>query len=871
MFGKPFFTYLRNAIPEFTNLGIEIGGSRVCLSDYDYIHALIANNNIVNGTGENIAVFHPADDLSDVTFLVVAGLASYKDSVLKNSSLKPDDLKPGDFIEYEGKIARYMGHAIDPADGVDKFELSYDDKYKTRGTMPIDPYFKGVTRYSGDRVVTEKSYSKTKKADERKKTIGALLNIGEQPVNLADYSSFLVCSSRPYLTDLLHETRVNGAPFFKIFPSAKCTSSSIGRITRDLKKHRTIFYFVPNLSVADDILRRQKSITMLIIDGRKVANSGSLLASIKADYGLEDIYLFEDSSRIASASDLSRNFGFKIWAWTPPDFRDFQFSRLDTKPIRRKTGEPDEFKEFLKGLVGGQNHFLEKLSRHREKLVEVGYPGTFNGALHNDLVESLSGLRNFNKLRNDASISAFLFSASAVANRIFQSPVFTPDEQVKSRVAALDNDAAIISGNLPDNLRASPGKIVRILQDALTAFSEGGLKIDTLAGVLADNSRRTCILVKRPDMIEPLRSSLAGKISQFQDPLELPIASITRNIESSFKTLIWTFRPDWHQYASMAFKAEESVFLLYKAQEKELAGVEKFYEYFLSQYASVASRAAILGVDVALLDGNAQIKTSGVGAIEPPDLEELLFTSSSFASVYGGRYGGKETMPAKQVLFDGGFMAFFSKGHRISVLDAENEGIEVKSIGTLEVGNQVVFLKGERRSIFEDVIGYYGHKPEVVEVIKTAAAWHRALANFTSENNLTPEKLMAMLKERGLDRGIATIENWLAGETICPFEEEAIDIISQVTQDKFLVENREKVKSAGRFVHGLHIKIGRYLARRVTQSVASPDSTIDDPVLKGKLNEASSYAEIAEVVAVGNEDLEINTSLVNRLLAPEDL
>ena len=156
----------------------------------------------------------------------------------------------------------------------------------------------------------------------------------------------------------------------------------------------------------------------------------------------------------------------------------------------------------------------------------------------------------------------------------------------------------------------------------------------------------------------------------------------------------------------------------------------------------------------------------------------------------------------------------------------------------------MVFLKDERRTIFEDLMGYFGHRPEVVSAVEIAESWHKALVDFNSRNNLTSEQLLVVLREGGLDRGIATIENWLRGETILPSDDNAIDVIASVTGDKFLIENKEKVKAAGKSVHGLHIKVGRYLARRITQSTTASDSAPIDPILKQKLNEVSSCTEI---------------------------
>jgi hypothetical protein len=881
--GQQFSTYLQSAIPEFLNVTIEIGGIPLRLSDYDYVHALIAHNNIVDGTKESIAIFHPSGDLIDIIFLVMAGLSSYKKSAEKNSGLKPEDLKPGDLVEYDGKRSKFVGQWIDPVDGIHKFELAYDDPARrrreaptnSRSTYPVDPYFSKVVRYFGERTTTERFDSQSKKSDKRKETIGTLLNMGDQPVNLADYSAFLVCNARPYLIELLHETRVNGAPFFKIFPSVKCKSNSLSPITRDLNQRRKIFYFAPSLSVADDVLRQQKTITALIADGKKVSNATSLLASIKSDYELEDIYLLEDSSKISSAYDLERNLGFKVWAWTLADLKSFPLPKLGRRRPRN-TGpeEADSFAPFLESLVIRQNHLLERLARYREASIPVQYPSSFDESRHASLLDAISALRGFNKSRRDPSLSAFLFATFGITNAIFQSPFPAENiQRTKDNIAILEKDAVSVSTMLPTELKEYPQQVAQMLKDARLAFEKNNLKLDAIAAALISARKKACILVKRPDFIEPLRLALATRFPDSQiDFGSLSIASATRQIEPGFEILIWTFRPDLEQYSSAIFKADEAVFLLYGCQQKELDGIESFYNQRLSQYATAASRADIMKT-VADVGGNSSIDQAHtpVPVLPPADLEELLFTPSSFASVYGKRYEGQEMVEAKQVLFESGFMSFFTKGHRISVFDVEKEEVRVVNASSIKVGDRVIFVKNERRTIFDEVMGYYSHKPEIIDIVKTVTAWHKALTDFVAHEQLTPEQLMEMLRSAGLDRGINTIEAWLNGETICPTEDNAIEIIARVTGDQFLGQNIDKVKSAGRTVHGLHVKVGLYLAQRVTQSVAASDQGIDDPVLRRKLNEVSSYAEIAEAVAVGTENIEIDSNLTNRLLAPEDL
>ena len=119
-----------------------------------------------------------------------------------------------------------------------------------------------------------------------------------------------------------------------------------------------------------------------------------------------------------------------------------------------------------------------------------------------------------------------------------------------------------------------------------------------------------------------------------------------------------------------------------------------------------------------------------------------------------------------------------------------------------------------------------------------------------------------------------TVHNyWLDGTTVCPDEDNyaPVDIIAMLTNNTELKENIEAVKDAARKIHGFRINIGRYLAKKITQSYVSPDSIIDDPVLRNKLDEVSSHVRIARVFSIDDEVSQVPIDMTNKLLTEDDV
>jgi hypothetical protein len=316
--------------------------------------------------------------------------------------------------------------------------------------------------------------------------------------------------------------------------------------------------------------------------------------------------------------------------------------------------------------------------------------------------------------------------------------------------------------------------------------------------------------------------------------------------------------------------------VVYPLQKEELdlsfrLNDRKYKKYFDQDY-----RATILKVPREILaDENiipVNVPIIGEESYSAFDMEDFISRAVSKAMHYyqGGR---NDLTDARLVLFTNGKKAFFQKGNKIRIIDPERDSIELLTIENLSEGDDVVFLGDSNRTIFDELVVFYEHKPEMVNLVRLSELWRIALVDYCKEKNLDTEQLKWRLQGYGLKRHVVTLDNWLSGQVICPDEDDyaPLAIISEVTGNENLKSNLEGVKSAAKTIHALRIKIGHYLSRKITQSYVSPDALDDDPILKSKLDEILNNVQQARVMEISEQFIKIPVDLTNKLLSEDVL
>lgn len=887
MFGTRISQYIAENIPELEGLLVCVGKKVVQLGDYDRINALLVHNSILNDTKQSIAIYHPKDDFLDAWILLVMGLSAYKDSILRNTKLRMHDFQDGELVEFEGKVVWFKGVFTDPADGVQKFRIGYDDKYRTRDELPLQ-HFGSVAKYRGDRVSADPHDSKRARSTLRD-AVGKLLGYQEQQVGLAGYPTFVVCSERQGLLEMLKNVSVNGIPFFKMFPSVKCTPSQRQRLGSDRHMRSPMFYFTAGLSTADDILASESGIKTMFIDaGSRAMNAASLLESIRYDYSIEDIYLLQHYDRLDTAPKLESSLGFKIWLWGKADFA--KFAQRSMPQTTSSHGCDSKSDDTFSALVDNHNRLGNLLSLQNNRVVEVSYPSPVTTDMHRGLQSFLHWLLLSADRHQNSDLSQFLVLAYGLLNRLFQSPASpramdgrTFEEELKELQLRASYLPALV---LPLGYHERLKQFIKDLSLAASALEGYKLKLRLIANIVsASNGLVVCIQVKNRKYADELQQALPQELKNLSreggngaaQGMNYFISSSHTHSVKEYDKIVWTYKPSLG-LSIVTPVAEENIFLLYPFQAIEFKGLISMSTDRLAPFMSKEYRAALLNVPVEMLEG-VKTETSNIPARQHHVPQGFTDFDDFFESAHlrlHARFSNQnraDWVEAKRVLFNDGLIAFFQVGARLRVLDETGESIVTKAVSTLLVGERVVFLKNSKRTIFDELVEYYGHKPDIIYTIKLSECWRKALVDFCSARNLKARELRTVLAAAGLKRSEVTIGNWLDGSTICPLEDNylPVDIIASVTGNTELLATKEEVKDAARKIHSLRIKIGHYLARRITQSAASAEHIIDDPVLRNKLDEILSHVQIAEVQEILEGVVKVSADVTNRPLGNDEL
>ncbi|OGG15465.1 hypothetical protein A2875_04235 [Candidatus Gottesmanbacteria bacterium RIFCSPHIGHO2_01_FULL_46_14] len=886
MFGDKILSHIKEAMPELQELQISVGGHKLDVKFYEQLNAFLVHNNVLDDTEKSIAIFHPKNDLLDIFLLIIMGLSAYKESVLKNSKLLLNDFKPGELVEYNGRIVIYNGVFVDPTDKLEKFQVTYGDKYVFSPTTESAPlkYFSEVSKYTGSKTVPDLSSTKKHKKNVMD-ALQSILRLRDQQVGFSGYSTFLVSSERSRLIDLLKEASINGTPFFDIFPSAKCTSGSRQRLGRDSIQRSFMFYFVSGLSTADDVLRDESSIRTLFVDARgRTFKDGTLLASIRNQYELEDIYMLQTYDRMDSIDKLDHGLGFKIWIWDKDDFSGM-VSQEASKSKETTTEEID-----FAGIVNEHNSTSSRLASYVDVPVEIAYPPDLEPGSH-DLIQDY--IRKLFSLSNDygnTDMQNFSIHAAGVVNRIFQTPIPINDADTSMEAAGRrtfnedlmflkDRIKSLSYGPIPDDFKNYASEILSYLEKSGNAFRDYYGKCDEIVSIILNNpDREICILVnsKYTFMSQPLLKKVLRELNARAHNKHIENITVADNITQATTgndVIIWTYKPPLREYAMLEPSVGKNFILLYPLQKKEFDKTTVINSRRFQPYLQANYRADVLKIPVEMLQDKIRPTMGDTVNDDSFDLEQLLSTTLAKATQYYSDGNRTDLVTARMVLFSDGTHALYQQGHKIKVIDMEQETVETKTVGTLSESDEIAFLKDSKRTVFEELVEYYQHKPEIVELIKMSELWRSALIEYKDRHFLHPVKIKRLLDDAGLVRHPATIESWLDGTTICPTENdyEPVDIIARVTDSTLLKENVDRVKDAARKIHALRIKIGRYLSKRITQSYISPNSIIDDPVLRDKLDEISSHVRIARVYKISDETVNVPTDMTNKLLTEEDI
>jgi hypothetical protein len=199
------------------------------------------------------------------------------------------------------------------------------------------------------------------------------------------------------------------------------------------------------------------------------------------------------------------------------------------------------------------------------------------------------------------------------------------------------------------------------------------------------------------------------------------------------------------------------------------------------------------------------------------DEESYLFEDSSISNETTNRSNEILINTAIEIQFESGKKALFSPNQILTVINQFYDGQTSQSSTTekqvidIQVGNKILFIRGQKRQNLYDLLitRIHGH-PSVEIKLKMIKRWHEEFRiSFKKEkftNGLTLDDLLRSLRNRGSQiNSSQTLALWLTESTIAPSDREDLKRLSEELNMAFVKKYYAEIYKAAQRIRGIHV------------------------------------------------------------------
>lgn len=203
---------------------------------------------------------------------------------------------------------------------------------------------------------------------------------------------------------------------------------------------------------------------------------------------------------------------------------------------------------------------------------------------------------------------------------------------------------------------------------------------------------------------------------------------------------------------------------------------------------------------------------------------------------------------AIELTFERGWRLLIPPDETVNVIVATAEGrtIESRFVRSIQVGQEIVLINGQKKQDLYHLIVSRVHSHTSFQLhLNLLEHWHQELVrNFLAwkKKNSYPSELVALqellarMRKAGCDLiSYQTIGNWLKGYTMAPQDPDHLRQIAEVLQLNFVLKNYKKVSRAATRIRSLHrqlsIRLNSWLDEEVSEVVTSGGNNVIDEEL----------------------------------------
>lgn len=830
--------HIKNEFPQFWDLPISMDDIEYSKSDFDAANALLILDCILSeGKSKGLAIVLP-DDPSVFPLIITECLLSLlMYDILQAETDLIGTLKVGDTAGllsgrkiqkgiYKGKEVREAGSQYYRIE-VKGCEYLIPDGRKWR----IKPFSSGSTkgrRRQGVAIAGEDLEQLFGQPP------GEILSIQKSKL-------LFVTGDKTILKSFSRSLKLGGDEFEALFPMADYTAvDRIYPVGRNPLGREPLLGFASAPDVAADVASQDKKQRLIVMEGKsKVTSSGSIERLRNLEHKPSLLFLLgpNDDAELKNLADA----GVDCWVWSPSDFKrmpqdaasepatdDHPFS-IHQRLVSRlsKRSEMQKILELPDSAAKAVTTILSCLKEISSQVPDRLETGQLIGSCHRML-------RDLSQISMPmADFEAFL-AASGRQSARFDNRV----EQLRDRFAGA------IGYGIPTHLTPQVKEILASLAVIYESLKSGNPKYEEMLALSNDlPPEGMSIVCSDRDQVLAMRQ-WDGKPDGFT---VVDQAGFTLDGVPSVLITGWLSR-SFAKKSTLA-AAENIIHLLYR---HELKPFEDFNKYCYTGSGSMIDQ----GLRKRMFGGQMARRQDAGRTDGPPgeDMQSVLDLILAKFHPSANLHGIDHEMirQSRLVVFDDGSYTYFSKDARLDRLDRQGRSIDTCEITEISPGDEIIVTDGSRE-LFEQLLSTKLSTPEYRKLKETASLWRQSLHDYMQGKNTSIRAVTEELAKAGCKREPGTIKKWLDGNVIIP-EDNAVDVIAEVTGDDRLRNGLTEVKASCRAIHSLHTRIGQLLVRKILDArIKMEDEDMDDD-LKKNIEDYANNARILTVQTVSSEE-----------------
>jgi hypothetical protein len=816
------------------DLDLHYGSDPYALTDYD-VRNLSAAYKAIVGEGGDLAILGPTTFGTVSLVALVCAIGLVQKTVHAQGEIRHQSLKKGDIVLYKGKRARFIG--VEAAgslyDNQPKLKMEFSDM-----TLGIDLEDAWRLVKCGPMVTRVDKFGRAGayRNESPLEMLTEMLGYHREDMSPALNTKLIVVAAKRDALDHYPNLYMGDTPYASILPAAYYSRvDGYEPVGRDPLQRDPLICFTSNVTVATHLVRgTDETSAMIVHNYDRLRGNLSHIERLRArnirTVLLSDIHRLERDD-----IDGLNQIGFDVITWMPEDFEP-----LDVEVVDPQRGDRNPLVR-AKALVSNMAYW-----ENEEVLVPCE---------HEQMIASLRARL--------CTLSTMLVGSNEMVPMLrFMYGILAQLTWVPLPQAQLgdsgDCEASIyrLYDMLPVVHRAHSWEGTSLLKDILKEFEScischrhQHPKYEAFVESLNELDQNGCVLVRSNRHRRILRDWL------FAAGYHLRAVTCNEALSSS---------PPIERSLALGWYGSRHALLRY-------SGFSLFEKRILYPFERRLAHASGRRFPDDILGMSTQPESeSESGASAPRALEDMMdVISREWAHSYVAAAVSSEVLsdiPAVLVEFEEDAVAFLAPGYSCQCLDWESEEVVYKTTAHLEPGDVMIFVKDSTVDMLSKLARMAKEQdPTTRELARLAEIWRSAFVDHLDSHALTLAEFQEQLRLVGVERDVTTIGTWRKKDCIGP-EEDAIRGIAQLTGDRELNDNLDQVLEACQRIRGLHITLGRYLARSVVASIAGEVVVEEDPVLHRITDDLTKHAELATVRRISHREVSVPAGKANRLL-----